>query len=277
MNRCRVALPIVFFLLSIVGLAALLTSGSIAAAESAPEAKTVDQILDCVVDNTPDGTARQEFKLLVHDRSGGVQTMKAKLHWKRGEDKLTNILVRLSAPADLRGSSYLLIEREEQNDMFAYLPELRLVRRVTGRHSAGSVFGSDFSYEDMQRLYNVSTTGQSTRLPDVEIGGRKTYVIETLPNSEDDSAYRKTLSYVDHETCVALKTEFFEKEDNPRKTLLADASSLTEVDGVWIPKKVRIEDVRTATHTELVVEKIEFDVEIPDRMFTRSSLERKGR
>lgn len=271
MSVSRAALPFVFVVVAYFAVSASAT------AETDVAAQTVDQILDCVVANTPKATARQDFKLFVHDRSGGVQTMQAELHWKRGEDKLTNILVRLSAPPDLRGSSYLLIERPEQNDMFAYLPELKLVRRVTGRHSAGSVFGSDFSYEDMQRLYNVSTTGQSTRLADSEIGGRMSYVIETMPVSEDDSAYRKTRSYIDQKTCVALKTEFFEKEEAPRKTLLADIASLEEVDGVWIPKKVRIEDVRTATHTELVVEKIEFDIEIPDRIFTRSSLERKGR
>ena len=81
------------------------------AAEVDHAGRTVDQVLECVVANTPDSTAQQDFKLLVHDRSGGVQTLQAKLHWKRGEDKLTKIMVRLSAPADLRGSSYLLIER----------------------------------------------------------------------------------------------------------------------------------------------------------------------
>jgi outer membrane lipoprotein-sorting protein len=161
--------------------------------------------------------------------------------------------------------------------MFAYLPELKLVRRVTGRHSAGSVFGSDFSYEDMERLYNVSKTGNSKRLADEEIAGNAVYVVETLPVEGDDSSYQRTLAYVDQQRCVTLKTVFYEAGDQIRKTLLADASSIEQVDGVWIPRKVRIEDARTQTHTELEVGKIEFDVEIPDRVFTRSSLERKGR
>lgn len=245
-------------------------------AEDRAPIESVQDILDCVSSNTPKKTAQQQFKLMVHDRGGGVQTLEADLFWKRGEDKLSKILVRLSAPADLRGSSYLLIEREDQNDMFAYLPELKLVRRVTGRHSAGSVFGSDFSYEDMQRLYNVSQTGESKRLADEEISGNASYVIETLPAEGDESSYQRTLAYVDQRRCVTLKTVFYESGDLVRKTLLADVSSVEQIDGVWIPKKVRIEDVRTQTYTELEVGKIEFDVEIPDRVFTRSSLERKG-
>ena len=259
-----------------LGLGVMLLASAIQAEDRAP-IETVQEILDCVSDNTPKNNAQQKFRLLVHDRGGGVQTLVADMHWKRGEDKLSKILIRLSAPADLRGSSYLLIEREEQNDMFAYLPALKLVRRVTGRHSAGSVFGSDFSYQDMERLYNVSLTGESKRLADEEISGRAVYVIETLPAEGDESSYRRTVSYVDQERCVALKTVFYEAGDQIRKTLLADASSIEQIDGVWIPRKVRIEDARTQTHTELEVDKIEFDVEIPDRMFTRSSLERKGR
>lgn len=248
---------------------------AIRAGDRAP-VETVRDILDCVSDNAPRSTVRQHFRLMVHDRGGGVQTLEADLYWKRGEDKLSKILVRLSAPADLRGSSYLLIEGDERNDMFAYLPELKLVRRVTGRHSAGSIFGSDFSYEDIERLYNVSLTGQSRRLADEEVSGRAAYLVETVPEPGDDSSYQRTLAYVDQQTCVTLKTVFFEKGDQIRKTLLADVSSIEQAGGIWIAKKVRIEDLRTQTHTELEVVKIEFDLEIPDRMFTRSSLERKG-
>ncbi|MBW2389332.1 MAG: outer membrane lipoprotein-sorting protein [Deltaproteobacteria bacterium] len=258
------------------GLGVVVAVSAVRAEDRAP-VETVQDILNCVSENTPKNTARQTFNLMVHDRGGGVQTLEAELQWKRDEKNLSRILVRLSGPPDLRGSSYLMIEREKQNDMFAYLPELKLVRRVTGRHSAGSVFGSDFSYEDMERLYNISQTGESKRLADEEISGNAVFVVETFPAEGEQSSYQRTVTYVDQRRCVTLKTVFYESADQVRKTLLADVSSIEQVGGIWIPKKVRIEDLRTQTHTELEVGKIEFDVEIPDRVFTRSSLERKGR
>lgn len=165
---------------------------------------TANEILDCVSANAPEKTARQEFRLMVHDRGGGVQTLQANLAWKRDDKKLSKVVVRLSVPADLRGLSYLLIEREKQTDMFAYFPALKLVRRVTGRHSAGS----DFSFEDVQRLHNVAVKGQWIRLADEEVAGRVSYVIETQAAPAEEPAYDKTLSYVDQASCVAIKTVF---------------------------------------------------------------------
>ncbi len=248
-----------------------------ATAQQPAAVESVEDVFACVSANAPESTMKQAFELKVHDRGGGVQTLKADRHWKRDAKRRSKILISLSAPPDLRGSSYLMIEGDERNDMFAYLPELRLVRRVTGRHSAGSVFGSDFSYEDMERLYVVSRSGGSKRLPDESVAGREAWVVETRPTGDTTSAYHKTVTWVDRKTCVALKTVFYEGEDEVRKTLLADVASLEQIDGVWIPRRVRIEDRQTATHTELEVGEIAFDVEIPDRMFTRSSLERRGR
>lgn len=248
-----------------------------AIAQSRVDVESAKDVFDCVSRNAPTRSAHQSFALEVYDRSGGMQKLEAELHWKRDADRHSKILIEVSAPPDLRGSSYLLIEGDDHTDMFAYLPELKLVRRVTGRHSAGSVFGSDFSYEDMQRLYNVARQGASKRLQDETLDGRAVWVVETRPASDTSSAYRKTVTRVDQQTCVALETVFYDTESEVRKTLRADASRLERVDGIWVPMRVRIEDRKTSTHTILEVETIAFGGEMSDALFTRSSLERRGR
>ena len=62
-----------------------------------------------------------------------------------------------------------------------------------------------------------------------------------------------------------------------RKTLTADVESVSQQGGMWLPMRVRIEDKKTATFTVMEVDEIEFDVDMPDRLFSRSSLERRGR
>lgn len=240
-------------------------------------AKSISDILDCVRENGPERTMKQRLKLQVHDRAGDVQTMKANLLWKLDDEDLSRLLIRLSAPPDLRGAAFLMLEEEGGTNMFAYLPELKMVRRVTGRHSEGSVFGSDFSYEDMQHLYRMAQVESSKRLDDEDVSGRPAWVIETTRESEEESAYSRTLSYIDQETCVMLKGTFFGQDGAVRKTLLANPDELEKEGDVWIPRHVRIEDLRTATHSELTVEKVEFDVEISDRKFTKSALESRGR
>ncbi len=238
---------------------------------------TVEEIGECAAANAPEKSARQHFRLLVHDRGGGVQTLEATLHWKIDEKGLSKVLAELQAPPDLRGSSVLMIEREGGTDMFAYLPELKLVRRVTGRHSEGSVFGSDLSYRDMEQLYHIGQRATSKRLADEEFAGRPVYVLESRAAKDEDAVYHRGLARIDKETCVTLETVLYEAEDEVRKTLTAEVSTLAKQGDVWFPNRVRIEDRKTATHTVLEVDRIEFDVDVPDRLFSRSSLERRGR
>lgn len=266
-------------LLALLALLVATSSGGFSAPAHAVESGDagLDEILECVSANAPKSSAKQQFRLHVHDRGGGMQTLEAILHWKRDEAGRSKLLAELTAPPDLRGSAYLMIEREGGSDMFAYLPELRLVRRVTGRHSEGSVWGSDFSYRDIVELYNVGQTSATKRLADGEFAGRPVYVVESRAAEGEASSYVKGVARIDQETCVTLQTVFYAAEDEVRKTITADATSLIQAGGITLPKQVRVEDRKTATHTELVVESIEFDVDVPDRLFTRSSLERRGR
>jgi hypothetical protein len=250
---------------------------SVGRADDGAVPQSIEDILACVRKNAPERSMRQRLELKVHDRAGDVQTLKAKLSWKRSPEDLSKLLIRLSAPPDLRGSAFLLIEDEKRSNMFAYLPELRTVRRVTGRHSEGSVFGSDFSYEDLEHLYRMGRVSSSKRLADEVIAERATYVIETNRPAEDESAYSRTLSYIDQQTCVMVKGTFFASDGSVRKKLAVDLDSLEREGEVWIPKKIRIEDLRTATFSELEVGKVELDIEISDNKFTKSALESRGR
>ena len=60
------------------------------------------------------------------------------------------MLLRVHEPADLEGAGLLLLEKSDRTDMFIYLPDLKKVKRVTSHMLSGSLFGSDFSYEDFE-------------------------------------------------------------------------------------------------------------------------------
>ena len=156
---------------SIVGLAV-----GIAAAIALPALaaeRSIEEIQDCVRKNLPEHTARQDISLLVRDGAGQEQTIEAELFWKRGDDGLSRVLVRVQAPFDLRGSAFLLVERKGGSDMFSYLPSLKKVRRITGRTISGSLFGSDFSYGDIERLQSLASQTNVEKLADAEVAGRR--------------------------------------------------------------------------------------------------------
>ena len=161
------------------------------------------------------------------------------------------------------------------NDMFLYTSELRKVKRVTAEGAGGSLFGTDFSYEDFERWQLLNKPGKQKRLPDTELDSRPVYVLETRPDADSGSSYERIVSFVDKETCVVIKTESYEPGDRLRKVLTASPDAILEEAGIHVASEVMMQDVRDETHTAVIVEDLSIDRDIPDGEFTISRLSRR--
>ena len=247
-----------------------------AGASLAAELETAAEIDACYRANHPETTAVQTVSMHVKDRIGAVTRSQATLYWKKYDDGRSRVMMRFKLPPDMRGAGLLMVEKADRNDMFIYLPELRRTKRITSRMSSASMFGTDFSYEEFERLQGMVEDSSTTRLADAEVGGRPTYVIEARPNKEEDSAYERIRSFIDKETCVSLKAEFYERGEQPRKILTADPAKVTRENGVWLAREQRMRDLRDETETLLVVEEVEVGKPIPRKMFSERELEAGG-
>ena len=155
--------------------------------------------------------------------------------------------------------------------MFMYLPEFGSVRRVTTGMMSGSMFGTDITYEEFERLYGVAEDSTVKRLPDASLEGKAVYVVESTPDDED-SAYERVVQYIEQERCVPLKSEFFEKEGEPRKVMTVDPDKLRQLKGAWVADEIKMSDMREGSHTTLIIKKIDVDIDIPQRVFSQRSL-----
>ena len=88
---------------------------------------------------------------------------------------------------------------------------------MTGDGAGGSLFGTDFTYEDMQRFMQLNRPEATTRLPDGDLDGHAVYIVQALPTDEAKSAYTKILNFIDKTSCVVLKSESYETGDRLRK------------------------------------------------------------
>jgi hypothetical protein len=245
-----------------------------AAALGAPQ--TPEEILQCIRGNEPERSSVQTVLLRSTDRIGGVTESKATLYWQKNDEKLSDLAMCFFDPPDMRGAALLIDEQpgERSSDIFLYLPDLQRVRRVNKHMSGGSIFGTDFSFEDFERVYGLVQDGRTERLPDQQLDGHSVWVLAGFPSAEAESAYQRIVSYVDVQGCVPLKVEFFELGDRLRKSLVADPTTLLEEGKVRVPRSIVMRDLRDETSSELVVERLEVDREIPPATFTRGWLER---
>jgi hypothetical protein len=242
------------------------------AAGAAPE--SAEEIEQCLRENMPKKSSIQTILLRSTNRVGDVAESRADIHWKLFDDGLSKVLLRFSHPLDMRGAGVLMIEKKERRpDTFMYLPELKSVRRVSSSAASSSLFGTDFSYEDFERLVGMSADAAKERGDDTEVEGRAAYVVSAKVDPDSGSAYEHIVTAVDKQTCVPLRTEFYEPGDALRKRLTADAAKIKQEGALFVPMQLTMHDLRDETQTDIVVEHIDAEAKIHRKMFSARELE----
>jgi hypothetical protein len=233
----------------------------------APE---VAAVRDCAERNLPKRTARQ--KLVLERAVGGAEArrLEATLLWKRGEDGLSRVRVDVDAPPTERGTAFLLIEREGEDDMFSYLPEYRRVRRITSRAVTGSFLGTDLSYEDFQQLEGLAEHAEITRLPDEAVDGRPAYVLEGVSGDGAPSSYQRVRSWFDRASCVLLRAEL--TGPGVRREVAVAWADVERVGERYLPRRLTLRDLEKGSETRLSILETEWDPELPDSLFSETGL-----
>ena len=241
--------------------------------------ETLEQVDACVDANQPDESSVQTINMKAHDRIGSVTETRAKIYWRRFE-KESKVLVRLNDPPEMRGAAILMLGgMDDNNDIFMYLPELDRVKRVTGHMMSGSVFGTDFSYEEFEGLMGVENSDfQRALTGTATVGERGVYLVESTPKEglERKPNYEKVLTYVDQEWCLPLQVEFFERGDKLRKRLTTDVSTVEAIGRHHFGRRMEMTDLRDGTKTELEVEEVDLEASVSRSLFTQRNLEKMG-
>jgi hypothetical protein len=253
--------------LALVGLAFALASGR-AGADPAS-----DDVVGCLRRNLPKVSSVQTIDFETTDRTGSKRRIQGKIFWRRGDDEQhSKTLVRIENPPEVRGSSYLVIEKPDALDIFVYLPEFQKVRRITPHTLAGSLFGTDFSYEDMMRLRHVFEQQKPERVGEEVIGGRTSELVQLVPAPESGSSYERVRTWLDRDTCVPLRMEFIAKGGTLAKELSVDPATLEQHGAIWVARGFKLRDLHEQTETVLMLGEIEIDPDLPDRLFSERLL-----
>jgi len=157
-----------------------------------------------------------------------------------------------------------------EDELWIYSPSTDRIIKIAGHMLKRSVMGSDLSYEDymedpkLSNIYNAELTG------DENINGRDCYILELSAKKEGIAYYRRKM-WVDKERYLPLKEELFAKGCKLLKRFVI--KEVFKVGERWYPKRMVFKDVlKSGEGTEFIIDSIEFDVEIPEYIFSKASL-----
>jgi uncharacterized protein len=223
---------------------------------------------------TQDSSATATFTLKHRDGSTRVRRTRGLTRLQdNGLDLMR--LVRFESPADIKGTSTLLIERTGADDeMWIYLPALGKVRRLSVGNKRDAFFGTDFSYGDI--MGHPPTRWRHTLLRQEPVDGVPCHVIESTPSDDEtrlNTGYTRRMSWVDQRSHVALRVEMWDLAGNPLKRIVArDVRPVGK--GTRHQAMLLVADnLQTGHQTTLQFEDFKADTGVDARQFTPQRLE----
>jgi hypothetical protein len=235
---------------------------------------TLAEIEACASRNLPDAAGVIEFSVEAIDRTGSVTSSRAEIRWTKDSDELARIILRVSEPAKTAGTAILIMDKKsDQPEFFLRLPEIARVKRVRSKRLRGPVLGTDFSFEDLQRLREPLDRAHLELIGIADVDGRGAWLLETIPGEDDGSEYTRVLTYIDQRDCLPIQVDLFERDDRLRKRLRASLDEILTVGSAHLPQVFTMEDLRRETRTIVRIERFESSAHLPVEEFTKQALQ----
>ena len=236
---------------------------------SSPEAPTGRELAQRVYDRDVGQDSRSLVRMELISARGQSRVREMEV-LTREDEPILMTFIRFTSPADISGTGFLSIEDGQGGtEQFLYLPALNRTRRIAATQKGRSFVNTDFTYEDMERR-PVDDSEHAVTGSEV-IEGVQAWVLESRPKAESDSQYGLVRLWVAKDLDVPLKIDFFDKRDRHIKQYRVQR--LENIQGIWTETRVLMEDLTSGHSTVLETRNIEYNVGLPESLFTQQNLE----
>ena len=202
-----------------------------------------------------------EMTMTIHrpdwERSMSMRT------WTQGADRS---LVRVTAPKKDRGNGTLI----DDDNMWSYSPKINRVIKVPSSMMGQSWMGSDFSNKDISRVDDIIDQYEHSVLSQEEQDGHTVFEIESIPHEDAAVVWGKEILKIRDDNIV-LGHHFYDQDGELVKGL--ETLEIGDMGGRVVATRQRMKKVDEVDEwTEIIVDSMEYDLELRDSLFTLSNL-----
>ncbi len=198
--------------------------------------------------------------------------MEKRINLDSTEDFFYKSVVRYIEPTDYFGNSILTWNYKDNQRLFWTLPFRRKppeARRILTPELRRPPAEADFSLADYYDINPGEETHELLRSEQYEEA--QCFVVESIPLNTN-LVYGKRILWIDRENFIPLKIEYYNKNGNPWKTLHITWQKKYDL---WFWKKAEVTNLQKEIKTYITIDDLRVNLGLPDRDFTRNSLERK--
>jgi hypothetical protein len=231
------------------------------------------QIMNKCRDLSITSSLAANINLTIIEKNGSTRSRTISMTTKSYPDGLEKRFIRFVEPADVRGTSMLVVDNKNTADeMWIYLPALKKTRRIVTSEKGKSFMSSEFSNADMA---SPSVSDFAHRHLE-KSGTNNQWNIESIPVNEDKAdeyGYSKKISYISINNNQVQKMEFYNFENELFK-IIEIKSIFPLTDGKYMVKDMIANNLSTNRKSEILFTNINEGVKVDDSYFTVQNLER---
>ena len=241
--------------------------------QAAAQQPDAAQIMSKSRDLSITGSLSANISLTITEKGGSSRSRTISITTKSYADGLEKRIIKFIEPADVRGTSMLVVDNKNSADeMWIYLPALKKTRRIVTSEKGKSFMSSEFSNADM----TSPTISDFTHKHLEKSGNSNQWIIESTPVNEDKAdeyGYSKKISYISIEKGQVQKMEFY-NFDNELFKIIEIKSIFPLSDGKYLVKNMVANNLNTNRKSEILFSNISEGVKVDDSNFTIQNLER---
>ena len=239
----------------------------------AEEAPTVDEIITKTNQTAyyqgQDG--RAQVKMTITDQQGNTREREFVILRKNMDEKNEeqHFYVYFKNPADVREMVFMVWKHVgKDDDRWMYLPALDVVRQIASSDKRTSFVGSTFFYEDVSGRSLLEDTHELVETTD------NYYVIKNTPKNPATVEFDSFTMHIHKTTFIPVKVEY-EKGGKVYRTV--EARKVDTISGFPTVTQSSMKDLNLGTETTLDYEKVEYNIGIPENIFTERFMRRAPR
>lgn len=241
------------------------------AMEVTTQSKVV-KTLECMRANAPKQLSISDLR--VEAQGSGVSTkfLSGRFYSRRDKRGLRAML-HITAPTDLAGVRYLLVEDEQQDALYLYLPSLGKVRRVSGAGPEAEIAGTTLDFGDLRLVSQALRAASITLDSPATVAGRPAQQLRFVPTIAD-SPYRRVITAVDDQTCAILRADF-QGADKTLKRYEIEPASLQKSGATTYASRAKIEDLVRGTRAQISLGGVSTSTQVPSGLLDPKSFHKR--
>lgn len=188
------------------------------------------------------------------------------VNWSLGRDYY---IVYITAPAKEKGQVFL----KRENQIWNFVPSINRLIKLPPSMMGNSWMGSDFTNDDLVKESSVVHDYEHKHVATEKVDGKDCYKIEMIPKRDAAVVWGKVLMWVSVENKNQLKVEYYDEDGELVNTMYGKSEQ--DMDGRYIPTVLEmIPADEEGNKTVLILDKVEFDVDIDKSFFSQKNIKR---